>query len=185
METCSLNDYNPLKSSQEHNYPHMCLYVCHFCSTNSTFVVFDTSMLFSIMLEQFCQGEEFEMAIRTFVAPLVASVALQWRGLEAVTQFVPFHPPWLWRPKGATRNVTEHPSMLINIRTTLFKMEFNRFRASEKGTKVIVYTSISTPMDFKNPLYTLLLVPQWILKTHLSSEKIRQIATPEGINIVI
>ena len=49
----------------------------------------------------------------------------------------------------------------------------------------IVYTSISTPMDFKNPLYTLLLVPQWILKTHLSLEKIRQIATPEGINTVI
>ena len=37
----------------------------------------------------------------------------------------------------------------------------------------------------KKALYTLLLVPQWILKTHLSLEKIRQIATPEGINIVI
>ena len=37
----------------------------------------------------------------------------------------------------------------------------------------------------KGTLNTLLLVPQWILRTHLSSEKNRQIATPEGINIVI
>ena len=37
----------------------------------------------------------------------------------------------------------------------------------------------------KVSLYTLLLIPQRILKTHLSLEKIRQIATPEGINIVI
>ena len=40
-------------------------------------------------------------------------------------------------------------------------------------------------LHYKITLYTLLLVPQWILKTHLSLEKIRQIATPEGINIVI
>ena len=33
--------------------------------------------------------------------------------------------------------------MLINIRTTLFKMEFNRFRASEKGTKVIIFPTFS------------------------------------------
>ena len=79
---------------KDHNYPHVCLYVGYFCSTNSTFVVFDTSMLFPIMLEQFCQGEEFEMAIRTFVAPLVAA-SIEWRGLEAVAQFVPFHPPRL------------------------------------------------------------------------------------------
>ena len=122
---------------KDHNYPHVCLYVGYFCSTNSTFVVFDTSMLFPIMLEQFCQGEEFEMAIRTFVAPLVAAT-IEWRGLEAVAQFVPFHPPRLWRPKGATRNVTEHPSMLINTRSsTLFKMEFNRFRASEKEVNTL------------------------------------------------
>ena len=71
----------------------MRLYVRHFSSTDSTFVVLDASMLFSIMFEQFGQGEEFEMAIRTFVAPLVAATALQWRGLEAVAQFVPFHSP--------------------------------------------------------------------------------------------
>ena len=81
------------RSPVEYNYPHMRLYVRHFSSTDSTFVVLDTSMLFSVMFEQFGQGEEFEMAIRTFVAPLVAATALQWRGLEAVAQFVPFHSP--------------------------------------------------------------------------------------------
>ena len=113
----------------------MRLYVRNFSSTNSTFVVLDTSMLFSVMFEQFGQGEEFEMAIRTFVAPLVAATALQWRGLEAVAQFVPFHSPRFWRPKGAAGNVTKHPFTLINVRTTLFKMELNRFRASEMTEK--------------------------------------------------
>ena len=50
--------------------------------------------------------------------------------------------------------MTEHPSMLINTRSsTLFKMEFNRFRASEKEVNTLqnsfqfVYTNYkATPL---------------------------------------
>ena len=51
-------------------YPHVRLNVGDLGSANSALIVFDSSVLSSVVFEEFCQRVEFEMTIRTFVAPL-------------------------------------------------------------------------------------------------------------------
>ena len=70
----------------------------------------------------------------------------------------------------------------------LYKYKYTYKFVQHKATFLNSFKSRNTiffTVWWKIPLYTLLLIPQRILKTHLSLEKIRQIATPEGINIVI
>ena len=51
-------------------YPHVHLDVCHLGSTNSALIILNSRVFSSVVFQEFCQGIEFEMTIRTFVVPL-------------------------------------------------------------------------------------------------------------------
>ena len=83
-------------------YPHMNLNIRYFSLTNSTFIILDTSMNFSIMFEHFGQG----------IKPQRTIWALVIFGIWSVAFSMSFHPFWFPRPKGTSSHVTIHPLII-------------------------------------------------------------------------